>query len=43
MPPAAVTLNYAELTDTAPKTAANIVILGSLFCVVTLPVLMLLA
>lgn len=43
MPPAAVTLNYAELTRTAPKTAANIIILGSLACVLTLPLLLLLA
>ncbi len=42
MPPAAITLNYAELTSTAPKTAANIIILGSLACVVTLPLLLLL-
>lgn len=42
MPPAAITLNYAELTDTAPKTAANIIILGSLICVITLPLLLLL-
>lgn len=42
MPPAAFTLNYAELTHTSPKTAANIVILGSVACVITLPLLMLL-
>ena len=42
MPPAAITLNYAELTGVAPKTAANIIISGSLACVVTLPLLLLL-
>jgi Predicted permeases len=42
MPPAAVTLNFAELTSTEPKTASSIVLVGSLFCVVTLPIIMLL-
>lgn len=43
MPPAAITLNYAELSDTSPKTAANIVVVGSLAVAVTLPLLLLLA
>ncbi|MEG2456851.1 MAG: AEC family transporter, partial [Clostridia bacterium] len=42
MPPAAISLNFAEITDTAPKTAASIVLIGSLLCIITLPLLMLL-
>lgn len=43
MPPAAITLNFAELSDTSPKTAANIVVVGSLLVAITLPVLLLIA
>ena len=43
MPPAAITLNYAELTDTSPKTAAYIVVVGSLIVAITLPLLLLIA
>lgn len=43
MPPAAITLNFAELSNTSPKTAANIVVVGSLLVVITLPVLLLIA
>lgn len=42
MPPAAISLNFCEVLDIAPKTAANIVLLGSLLCIITLPLLMLL-
>lgn len=41
MPPAAITLNFAELSNTSPKTAANIVVVGSLLVAITLPVLLL--
>ena len=43
MPPAAITLNFAELSNTSPKTAANIVVVGSLLVAITLPVLLLIA
>ena len=43
MPPAAITLNFAELSNTSPKTAANIVVFGSLLVAITLPVLLLIA
>lgn len=43
MPPAAITLNFAELSNTSPKTAANIVVVGSLLVAITLPVLLLTA
>ena len=43
MPPAAITLNFAELSNTSPKTAANIVVIGSLLVAITLPVLLLIA
>lgn len=42
MPPATVILNFSELLGTAPKTAANIVLLGSIMSIITFPVLMLL-
>mgnify|MGYP000392999561 FL=1 len=43
MPPAAITLNFAELSNTSPKTAANIVVVGSLLVAISLPVLLLIA
>lgn len=43
MPPAAITLNFAELSNTSPKTVANIVVVGSLLVAITLPVLLLIA
>lgn len=43
MPPAAITLNFAELSNTSPKTAVNIVVVGSLLVAITLPVLLLIA
>lgn len=43
MPPAAITLNFAELSNTSPKTAANIVVVGSMLVAITLPVLLLIA
>lgn len=43
MPPAAITLNFAEFSNTSPKTAANIVVVGSLLVAITLPVLLLIA
>ena len=43
MPPAAITLNFAELSNTSPKTAANIVVVGSLLVAITFPVLLLIA
>lgn len=43
MPPAAITLNFAELSNTSPKTAANIVVVGSLLVAITLPGLLLIA
>lgn len=43
MPPAAITLNFGELSNTSPKTAANIVVVGSLLVAITLPVLLLIA
>lgn len=43
MPPAAITLNFAELSNMSPKTAANIVVVGSLLVAITLPVLLLIA
>lgn len=43
MPPAAITLNFAELSNTSPKTAANIVVVGSLLVAITLPILLLIA
>lgn len=42
MPPAALNLNFAELAGVAPETASSIVLVGSILCIVTLPLLMLL-
>lgn len=42
MPPAALNLNFAELAGVAPETASSIVLVGSILCVITLPLLILL-
>jgi predicted permease len=43
MPSASVVLNLAEINRTGQKTAANVILVSTLFSMITVPVLLLLA